>query len=376
MADDHPPILLAPVLRAERWTSIDLHRQNTLDAFAQHAPDWRVVDIAPDEQRFSGRFGKRALRDFIYPWHARNQARRHEKQAGLRPIVHVIDHSYGHLCAAWAPSVITCHDLNHFVRPALSGMALQAWRLRVRLMKRAAHIFTVSRHLKAEVCHHLGLPLDRVTVAHNGVDHDVFRPMDRGAVEAMFPAIAQLARDHFLVINIGSNLDRKNLATTLRAVAHLRREGEVPVKFLKVGPSLAEDGYGPLIQELGIREHVIEMGMLTPPQVAAICILAHALSFPSLYEGFGRPTLEAQACGMPCVLADASCMKEIGGDGALYHEGTNHEELASHLKSIFASTDLRRNLTEAGFKNAARFTWEAHIRTLTDVYRNIAAPHA
>jgi glycosyltransferase involved in cell wall biosynthesis len=292
---------------------------------------------------------------------------------GARPLVHVIDHSYGHLCAAWTPSVITCHDLNHFVRPALTGMALQAWRLRVRLMKRAAHIFTVSGHLAAEVCSHLGLPRERVSVAYNGVDHEVFRSMDKAVAAEMFPAIAELAHAHFLVINIGSNLDRKNLATTLRAVAQLRREGRVPVKFLKIGASLAADGYTPLIQEIGIAGDVIELGMLTPPQVAAICNLAHALSFPSLYEGFGRPTLEAQACGMPCVLADASCMKEVGGEGALYHKGTNHDELAALLEKVSTSSEVRGTLIAAGFRNAARFTWEAHIQTLTSVYQEIAS---
>jgi len=372
MNGEHPPVLLAPVLRAERWISIDLHRQNTLDAFARHAPGWNVVDIAPNERHFGGRLGKRLLRDVLYPWHVRRQARRHAARSLVRPLVHVIDHSYGHLCAAWSPSVVTCHDLNHFVRPALSGMALHAWRVRVRLMKKAEHIFTVSGHLAEEVRRHLELPEDRVSVAHNGVDHDVFRPMDKAAAEAMFPAISELAKKHFVVINIGSNLDRKNLATTLRAVAHLRRAGRVPVKFLKIGASLAGDGYTPLIEGLGIAEDVIELGTLAPPQVAAICNLAHALSFPSLYEGFGRPTLEAQACGLPCVLADASCMKEVGGGGALYHEGTNHVELANLLEKVFTSEDLRCTLAEEGYRNAARFTWEAHVRTLTEVYQRLA----
>jgi glycosyltransferase involved in cell wall biosynthesis len=147
----------------------------------------------------------------------------------------------------------------------------------------------------------------------------------------------------------------------------------VPVKFLKIGASLAGDGYTPLIQELGIAGDVIELGMLTPPQVAAICNLAHALSFPSLYEGFGRPTLEAQACGMPCVLADASCMKEVGGEGALYHKGTNHDELAALLEKVSTSSEVRGTLIAAGFRNAARFTWEAHIQTLTSVYQEIAS---
>lgn len=369
-------MLLAPVLRAERWTSIDLHRQNTLDAFKNHAPDWTVMDIAPDERRFGGRLRKRVLRDFIYPWHVRRQARQQEERTGQRPIVHVIDHSYGHLCAAWKPSVITCHDLNHFVRPGLRGMPLHAWRLRVRLMKQAEHIFTVSGHLAAEVRNHLGLPENRVTVAHNGVDQDVFRLQEKASAEEMFPAIGRLARDHFLVINIGSNLDRKNLATTLRAVAHLRHHEHVPVKFLKIGASLAADGYTPLMQQLGIAEDVVELGMLTPPQVAAVCNLAHALSFPSLYEGFGRPTLEAQACGLPCVLADASCMREVGGTGALYHAGLGHEELAARLLEILRNDNVKQRLVDEGLRNVKRFTWEGHVRTLTTVYQRIASNRA
>jgi glycosyltransferase involved in cell wall biosynthesis len=112
--------------------------------------------------------------------------------------------------------------------------------------------------------------------------------------------------------------------------------------------------------------------MLIPPQVAAVCNLAHALSFPSLYEGFGRPTLEAQACGLPCVLADASCMKEVGGEGALYHAGLAHEELAARLMDVLRNQDLRQRLVSHGFENVKRFTWEAHVRKLTAVYEKIS----
>jgi glycosyltransferase involved in cell wall biosynthesis len=370
MAAERPTILLAPVLKAENWLSINLHRADTLAAFSSE-PEWHVTDVAPNENPKMSKIGKRLMRDVIYPLHVRRSAQRQMKSSGVRPILHVIDHSYGHLCAAWTPAVITCHDLNHFVQPALRGGALLLWRARVRTMKRAAHIFTVSAHLAGEVKEHLGIPDSRITVAYNGVDHATFRPLSRETCAAAFPELAQLGQTHRLVLNVGSNYNRKNLPTLLRAMAELKRDGQAPVKLLKAGHSLQADGFTGMMNDLGITEDVIELGRLKPEQVAQVCNLVHALSFPSLYEGFGRPTLEAQACGLPCVLAESSCMREIGGEGALYHEGTNHVQLAAHLRRIFEDGEVRGNLVSAGFENARRFTWEAHVRKLTEVYEEI-----
>jgi glycosyltransferase involved in cell wall biosynthesis len=368
MKSGNPTILFAPVLKAENWLSIDLHRSDTLAAFAK-MPDWDVKDITPKEHPRWGEIGRRVTRDFLYPLHVRRMAQRQMARTGVRPIVHVIDHSYGHLCAAWHPTVVTCHDLNHFVRPTLSGVPLFLWRARVRTMKRAAHIFTNSEQVAGEVRQHLQIPDDRITVAGGGLDHAVFKPLPREACAAAFPELAHLSQTHRLVLHVGTNIERKNLPTLLRAIAHLKRKGQTPVKLLKVGHSLREDGFTQMIRDLGIEEEVIELGK--PARLTEIYNLVDVLSFPSLYEGFGRPTLEAQACGLPCVLADSSCMKEVGGDGALYHEGTNHEQLAAHLETVLCHPDVRENLVRLGFENAARFTWEAHVRKLTEVYSQL-----
>ena len=240
-------------------------------------------------------------------------------------------------------------------------------------MKDAARIVCISAQLASEVHEHLGIPMERITVAHYGIDRGVFRKRTEQEFVQAFPTLAQLAKTHGLIVNIGSNLERKNLATTLRALALLKHDRKLPVKLLKVGHSLQADGYGPLMDELGVTDDVINLGALTPDQVACVCSLTHALSFPSLYEGFGRPTLEAQACELPCVLARASCMEEIGGEGALYHEGKSHEELAVELEKAITNPNVRRNLIAAGLKNVARFTWEAHIQKLLTVYDEVSA---
>ena len=374
MTNTHPQILLAPVLKAERWTSIDLLRENYVSGFHDHAPDWSVEDITPDERLAALPMGKRLLRDVVYPIQAAAHARHHAR-LGRSPVLHVIDHSYGHLCSAWQPSVITCNDLNHFTYPTMSGPALWAWRARASRMKNASRVVCISAQLASEVHEHLHIPRERICVAHYGIDRAVFRKRDVEECAAVLPALASLAKTHRFIVNIGSNLERKNLATTLRALALLKHDRKMPVKLLKVGHSLLADGYGPLMDELGVSDDVLNLGALTPDQVSCVCSLSHALSFPSLYEGFGRPTLEAQACELPCVLADASCMKEIGGEGALYHEGRNHEQLAAQLERAISDAGQRRELIAAGLQNVSRFTWEAHIRALTTVYEEVATGH-
>jgi glycosyltransferase involved in cell wall biosynthesis len=372
MSAPHPAILLAPVLKAEHWTSIDLLRENYRDSFRAHAPEWEVHDITPGERLASLPLGKRVLRDIVYPVQAAASARHYER-LGRRPVLHVIDHSYGHLCSTWKRSVITCNDLNHFTYPTMRGPALWAWRLRASRMKDAARVVCISAQLASEVHEHLQIPMERITVAHYGIDRVMFRKRTASECEQAFPELAKLAKTHSLIVNIGSNLQRKNLATTLRALALLKHDRKMPVKLLKIGHSLISDGYGPLMDELDVADDVINLGALTSDQVACVCSLSHALSFPSLYEGFGRPTLEAQACELPTVLSRASCMAEIGGEGALYHEGTNHEELAGELEKALTHSNVRTLLIAAGLKNVDRFTWQAHIRKLTSVYEEVAA---
>ncbi|HYF36750.1 MAG TPA: glycosyltransferase family 1 protein, partial [Prosthecobacter sp.] len=289
------------------------------------------------------------------------------------PVLHVSDHSYGHLCRAHAPCVVNCNDLHHFVEPRLDPVRLWLWRQRVRTMRHAARVLTISAHLAGEVREHLGLPESQVTALPGGIDTDVFRLMEPEAAGGILPHVARLRKDHLLVVNIGTNHWRKNLPTVLRAVHHLREREKLPVKLLKAGPSLRGGEYETLIGELGLTKHVIDLGSLRPGQVAALCSQAHALAFASFYEGFGRPTLEAQACGLPCVLADASCMREVGGDAALYHEPLSHEDCAGKLSQALTNETTRRGLIAKGLENVKRFSWNGYAEELVRVYREVAA---
>jgi glycosyltransferase involved in cell wall biosynthesis len=361
-------VILAPVLRAEKWTSIDLLHANYLATLPQFRDEVELVDFQPDESLAGSRIGKRLVRDVLYPM----QIRRTAKQTSPRPVLHVIDHSYGHLCAAWQPSVITCNDLNHFTAPALTGLTLKLWRIRVNQMRKAARVVCISGQLASEVQEHVGIPSERIIIAHYGIDNACFRPLPLEEAAAKLPQLAAERERSLLVLNIGSNLSRKNLPTVLRAIALLRARG-LPVKLVKIGHNLVADGLAPLIRELKLDDAIIDLGKISPDQVAAACNLCHALHFPSMYEGFGRPTIEAQATGLPCVLAEASCMHEVGGQGALYHAPTDVEAAAAHLQSAMTDSSTRELLIAAGFENVKRFSWANHASQLIRAWKEAAA---
>jgi glycosyltransferase involved in cell wall biosynthesis len=362
-----PHIWFAPVLRAEGWMSIELQERNILDALGAHQPELRVTRLTPKEPKPSNPMQRRWLRSVAYPRHIRASA-----AGNGSSVLHISDHSYGHLCRAHSPCVINCNDLHHFVEPRLDPLRLWLWRHRVTAMRHAARVLTISAHLAGEVMEHLGLPESQVTPLPGGIDTDVFRMMAPGDAAAVLPKVAELRSRHLLAINIGTNHWRKNLPTVLRALHHLKVREKLPVKLLKAGPALRNSEHEALIQELGLTEDVIDLGFLSPPQVSALCNLAHALAFASFYEGFGRPTLEAQACGLPCVLADASCMREVGGDAALYHEPLNHEQCAAQLQEAMTKEATRSALIAGGFANVQRFSWRGYAGKLAQIYREVA----
>lgn len=364
-----PSILFAPVLRAEGWTSIDLQQADILHALRSCRPDQEINVLAMTERAAALPLGRRLLRDVLYPRRIRAEARRMKTPA----VLHVSDHSYGHLCRAHDPCVVNCNDLHHHVRPELGPLTLRRWRQRVDGMRHARKILAISEHLAGEVREFLHLPDDQVIGLPGGIDRMVFRQLPDGAAAALLPEVARLRADHLLVLNIGSNIARKNLPVLLRALHRLKTHHHLPVKLVKAGPALLASVHAALIHELGMEAEILDLGLVPPTAVAAACNLAHVLAFPSLYEGFGRPTLEAQACGLPCVLADSSCMREVGGTGALYHAAEDREELAEKLAQALTDDRVRGQLVQAGLRNVERFSWTRYAQRLVEIYQEVAA---
>lgn len=256
-----------------------------------------------------------------------------------------------------SPVSITVHDVAEFDYPeGYTPSQFRRWKKRIDFIKDADLIFTVSEFTRQELVQKAGVPAEKIRVNYNGVD-----PEFRGLNESEIPVgLRNALGSGFKVLAVGADLYRKNLPTLLKSVEELGRRG-VKVTLVKTGDPIPKN-LTPKTENLNL----INLGHVPKAELIALYNLCDVLTFPSLYEGFGMPVVEAQRCGLPCVISNTSSLPEVGGDGALYHDPLDVEGLAGQLQRIYKDQNVRNDLREKGFKNAERFSWERHVDVLIE----------
>lgn len=253
------------------------------------------------------------------------------------------------------PTVITIHDLAFIRFPqtfrAYNRIYLDlATRLSAR---RASRILAVSEHTKREVVGLLGIPPERVIVTPNAA-RSHFRPSAPAAIE-------QLRARHGLperfVLYVGTLEPRKNLTTLLEAFALVSRS--VPDVPLLIGGGKGWM-YEPIfarLEQLNLRDRVKFAGYLPEEELPLWYAAATVFVFPSIYEGFGMPPLEAMACGTPVITSNTSSLPEVVGDAGLMVAPTDTIGLAEAIRRVLVDADLRTELRQRGLARARRFSW-------------------
>jgi glycosyltransferase involved in cell wall biosynthesis len=273
------------------------------------------------------------------------------------------------------PVVVTVHDiLPYLLRddPALSVYRHRVDRLMddlaMRGLRRADRLIADSHYTKRTVVETLGVPPERIDVVHLGVDMERFHPQP---VPGTFRRRYNLPEGEAYILAVGSEDPRKDLPTLLRAMALLHRDG-VDAKLLKVGkPAFAEQRERNLrlCDELGIANAVRWFDGVPEEDLPLFYNAARVLAFPSRYEGFGLPVLEALACGTPVVAARASSVPELVGDVATLVEPASPEALADAVNSLLSGgqrADARRLVQQA-----TRFSWRACLGQIVSVYEAV-----
>lgn len=297
-------------------------------------------------------------------------------------VYHVLDHSHANLIASLPgrKSVVTCHDIIPLLAakgliPLPTGRATRfSFPLRIQWMRRCRYIITVSESTKRDLMEHGGVPAERIVVVHNGVKPAFLaEAIDREAKTAAIRARLGIPLEAKVVIHVGNSLRYKNTPTVLKAVKHLTEDKAIgkDVYLLRMGSALLEDE-AELAASLGISDRVKWAGSV--PDDAAFADYYRAgdvLAFPSIYEGFGWPPLEAMACGTPVVTSNAASLPEIVGEAGLIVNPMDDEALANHLHRILTDATLRETLTERGKARAAEFTWKNCAGKVLSVYNNI-----
>lgn len=287
-------------------------------------------------------------------------------------LVHSMAYALPLICPA--RSVVTVHDLSFLLFPEAFNRANRlyltaATRLAVR---RADALIAVSENSRRDLVRLLGAAPERVFVVPNGVD-PAFRPLDPQAL-AGFRRERGLP-EHYILF-VGTLEPRKNLAALLRAYARLRQRGEVPHRLVIAGGmGWRYEGVLSLVAELGLGGEVLLAGFVPHEELPWWYGAADLFVFPSLYEGFGLPPLEAMACGTPVVSSNAASLPEVLGEAALLTP-TDVEGLAQAMRCVLLNPHLQEEMRARGLAKASEYSWERTARETAQVYRRVLAGQA
>ena len=264
--------------------------------------------------------------------------------------------------------VVTVHDLSLFKHPETHERR-RVWRARRRLplMTRAASaVVTPTEAVRRELCEWLRVSPSKVFAVHEAA-RECFRPMSKDEADAV---LRELKVGGEFLLAVGTIEPRKNLSTLVRAFEEVLRER--PSSNLRLVVAGGRGWLsGPLFESLErspARGRVVLTGYVSDAQLRALYSSCTAFVYPSLYEGFGLPPLEAMGCGAPVVAGHTPAVAEVSGGAARLFDPRDHAQLARTLLELLDDEAARRALSEAGLRRAAQFSWQRTARATLDVY--------
>jgi glycosyltransferase involved in cell wall biosynthesis len=257
--------------------------------------------------------------------------------------------------------VVMVHDMAVFDVPhAFSKKFLLWYRFRFSMLPRnAPMILTTSAFSKERICHHLNIDASRVAVLPPGADH-----LDRVVRDQAILQRLDLVKDSYCVI-VGSLDPRKNLQRVLDAVDRLGHLQDV--KFVIVGGSNARVFNAGRVAEQVVSKQVIWAGFISDGELKALYESAACLVFPSLYEGFGLPPLEAMYCGCPVIASKHASIPEACGRAAMYCDATSVDDIAEKISLMMSDRKVRQSYKSLGLRHAQRYRWDRAARDLLEI---------
>lgn len=294
-------------------------------------------------------------------------------------VFHVVDHAYGHLVATLPRrrSVVTCHDLMllKLARGDFGGAvpfsktAALSLRLSVSFLRYAARVVVDSRSTATDVLEQAGVPPERISVVYPGVESHFVPSPSLSAKETARRRFDLDDRPAWL--HVGNSWFYKNLEAVLQALANTTENAREAPVLLKVGQGFSASQRA-LIKKLGIGSRVREIGLLDADELCAAYWACDVLVFPSLWEGFGWPVLEAMACGTPVVCSGRGALGETAVGAAAVVEPEDPCAIAEAVRHVLGDAEYRRDLVRMGLDRVRQFTWERAGEQMCAVYETVA----
>jgi glycosyltransferase involved in cell wall biosynthesis len=300
-------------------------------------------------------------------WHRLGIPLKIERFTGSVSVVHGTDFV---VPPSRAPSVVTVHDLSYAILPQLAFPRLRRYLDRAvpKSIDRARKIIAVSQTTKRDLCEYYEISPNRVEVIYHAADPLFTRPKETDILAMQ----AQLGLRRPYFITVGTVEPRKDHQTLLRAFEQVHsqhgnvslvivgRQGWLAEEIMKSIQTAAESL--PVYHLQGIRDNMLP----------ALYAGSTALVYPSRYEGFGLPLLEAMESGTAVISSNTDALTEVGGDAALYAPVQDAGTLSQHMLDLLADPSRRESLIQAGFKRSASFTWDEAAQRHMSVYREVA----
>jgi glycosyltransferase involved in cell wall biosynthesis len=273
------------------------------------------------------------------------------------------------------PFVVTIHDCIHLRFPQyLPGRlaARYAQTMMASSARRAERILTVSQASKLDILHYLRVPSSKVEVIYNALDErlatppteaDIARVRQRYQLEAPF------------ILYTGNIKPHKNLDRLIEAYALLRRQGVVHAKLLIIGDEVSKyPNLRRLVHRHQLHPYVRFFGFVPDEMLAILYRLATVFVFPSLYEGFGLPPLEAMAARTPVITSNVSSLPEVVGDAAVLIDPLDAGSIAGAMARVIGDSALRDDLIRRGHERVKAFSWQRSLTRARDDYQEPARP--
>lgn len=268
------------------------------------------------------------------------------------------------------PFVVTVYDLS-FMRFPEAFRPFNRWYLRTftaQSVRRAAAVITISNSTRRDVIELLGADPAKVRTVYCGVD-EAFRPRPAAEIE-LFRAKHSLP-DPFILF-VGTLEPRKNIDGLIRAYAHWRQqESQAPPLVIAGGKGWYYQTIFELVEALDLAGSIYFPGYLPQAELPLWYNAADLLVYPSHFEGFGLPVLEAMACGTPVITSTAASLPEVAGAAARLVEPEDTAALARALTDVMSRPDLRLDMRAQGLRQAARFSWDKSVRETVEIYGQV-----
>ncbi len=276
-------------------------------------------------------------------------------------------------------TVVTVHDLGAEYLPRTHQLKQRLYLnfMTHRQLKSATHIIAVSKSTREDLINKVGIPADKITVVYEGYNEKLFKPVRGSQLGQTLKKYNLEDQNYFLFV--GTIQPRKNLEQLIKAYAKFIKQGATgfqgdALTYVKASPYkklqlvlagskgwLADEIYS-LPQELGIEKQVKFLGYVPDEELPALYSGALAFLYPSLFEGFGLPILEAMACGCPVLTSNTSSCPEVAGNAAIIVNPYQEEEISKGISKLTSDPKLRKELSNKGFSQIKKFSWEKAAR--------------